>query len=75
MLHVDPMEPTGSAPFLDPTARNGNVMSVRLLQPRVKLEGRSAVRTWMELGAVIPGNGDSMSQRETLSGYNSFGGK
>lgn len=75
MLRVDPMEPTGTAPLLDQTARNGNVMSVCLLQPRVRLEGWSAVRTWMGLGAVIPGNGDSMSQRGTLSGYNSFGRK
>lgn len=31
--HVDPTEPTGTAPLLDPTARNGSVMSVCLLQP------------------------------------------
>lgn len=47
VLHVDPMEPTETAPLLDPTARNGNVMSVRLLQPRVRLEGWSSVRTGM----------------------------
>lgn len=54
VLRVDPMEPTGTAPLLDPTARNGSVMSVCLLQPRVRLEGWSTVRTRMGLGAVIP---------------------
>lgn len=40
VLHVDPMEPIGTAPLLDPTVRNGSVRSVHLLlKPQVSLEG------------------------------------
>lgn len=76
VLHVDPTEPTGTAPFLDPTARDGSVKSVHLLlHPQVGLEERPGLRTRVGLGPVVPKNGRRHATKRELVAKTIFGRK
>lgn len=66
-LPVGPTEPTEAAPLLDPTAKNGSVMSAHLLPPWAGLEGWSSV-TYLKTRVTSPAAAGPCIPRSFSSG-------